>query len=213
VKKKVRKTPLLVVDDDRTVRKLLTRIAERAGFDVDSARDGLEALEMMAKKDYEIAIVDLMMPRLSGYELVQKISALVPRPTVIVATALMNGDVASLDDSMVRRVIRKPFDIEAVASALIETAQEIAAQRAADAADGQEPPHVVVKGSAKVLAKEATILAKDATVLAKQATVIAKQASNLAADQPADAAKKTDEAASSPSPDKPPDTPSTTKEH
>jgi DNA-binding response OmpR family regulator len=213
VKKKVRKTPLLVVDDDRTVRKLLTRIAERAGFDVDSARDGLEALEMMAKKDYEIAIVDLMMPRLSGYELVQKISSLVPRPTVIVATALMNGDVASLDDSMVRRVIRKPFDIEAVASALIETAQEIAAQRAADAADGQEPPHVVVKGSAKVLAKEATILAKDATVLAKQATVIAKQASNLAADQPADAAKKTDEAASSPSPDKPPDKPSTTKEH
>lgn len=148
VKKKARKTPLLVVDDDRTVRKLLTRIAERAGFDVDSAKDGIDALEMMEKKDYEIAIVDLMMPRLSGYELVQKISALVPRPTVIVATALMNGDVASLDDSMVRRVIRKPFDIEAVAAALIETAQDIAEQRAA------EPPHVVAKET-RVLAKEA----------------------------------------------------------
>ncbi len=158
VKKNARTTPLLVVDDDRTVRKLLTRIAERAGFDVDSAQDGIEALEMMEKKDYEIAIVDLMMPRLSGYELVQKISALVPRPTVIVATALMNGDVASLDDSMVRRVIRKPFDIEAVAAALIETAQDIAAQRAADAAAGQEPPHVVVKDT-RILAKEAKILA------------------------------------------------------
>lgn len=124
-----RKTPLLIVDDDRAVRRLLARVAERAGFDVDTAKDGLQALEMMQRKPYDIAIVDLMMPRLSGYELVQKISTLSPRPVVIVATALMNGDVASLDDSMVRRVIKKPFDINAVANALIETAKDIAEKR------------------------------------------------------------------------------------
>jgi DNA-binding response OmpR family regulator len=179
VKKKPRKTPLLVVDDDRIIRKLLTRVAERAGFEVDSARDGVEALEMLSRKEYEIAIVDLMMPRLSGYELVQRISNLVPRPTVIVATALTNGDVASLDDSMVRRVIRKPFDIEAVAAALIETAQDIAAQRAADAATGKKSPVVVAKDTTK-LAKEATILAKDATVVAKDANVLSKDATVLA---------------------------------
>src|SRR5690242_14356978 len=106
-----RKTPLLIVDDDKAVRRLLSRIAERAGFDVDSAKDGVQALEMLEKKQYDIAIVDLMMPRMSGYDLVQKISTLNPRPVVLVATALMNGDVASLDDSMVRRVIKKPFDI------------------------------------------------------------------------------------------------------
>jgi len=179
VKKKPRKTPLLVVDDDRIIRKLLTRVAERAGFEVDSARDGVEALEMLSRKEYEIAIVDLMMPRLSGYELVQRISNLVPRPTVIVATALTNGDVASLDDSMVRRVIRKPFDIEAVAAALIETAQDIAAQRAEDAAAGQKSPAVVTKDTTK-LAKEATILAKDATVVAKDANVLSKDATVMA---------------------------------
>lgn len=205
MKKKV-KTPLLVVDDDRTVRKLLTRIAERAGFDVDSAKDGIEALEMMEKKDYEIAIVDLMMPRLSGYELVQKIGALVPRPTVIVATALMNGDVASLDDSMVRRVIRKPFDIEAVAAALIETAQEIAAQRAADSAAGQEPPHIVVKDT-NVLAKEATTLSKDATKLAKQAAVVAKTAAELSGEPGTDRPPKADEGKSRD------DEPSSPKQH
>ena len=84
---------------------------------------------MLAKTDYAIAIVDLMMPRLSGYELVQKISMLTPRPVVLVATAMANGDVASLDDSMVRRVIRKPFDIKAVAAALVETAAQIAEQQ------------------------------------------------------------------------------------
>jgi DNA-binding response OmpR family regulator len=119
------KTTLLVVDDEKAIRKLLERIALRAGFDVASARDGVEALEMFAVRSYDIAIVDLMMPRLSGYELVQKLSALTPRPIVIVATALTNGDVATLDDSMVRRVIRKPFDIKAVAEALIETAKQM----------------------------------------------------------------------------------------
>jgi len=126
------KTPLLIIDDEAPIRELLARIARRAGFEVDTARDGIEALEMLAKKNYAIAMVDLMMPRLSGYELVQKISTLKPRPTVIVATALTNTDVATLDDSMVRRVIRKPFDIHAVAQALVETARQIAEERAAD---------------------------------------------------------------------------------
>lgn len=120
-----RRTSLLVVDDDKAIRKLLQRIAERAGFEVAAARDGVEALEMLEVRSYDIVIVDLMMPRLSGYELVQKISALQPRPIVIVATAMTNGDVASLDDSMVRRVIRKPFDVNVVAEALVETAQQM----------------------------------------------------------------------------------------
>ena len=136
----VRKIPLLIVDDEKAIRDLLAHIAEREGFDVDTARDGLEALEMFAKKHYLLAIVDLMMPRLSGYELVQKISTLEPRPTVIVATALTNGDVKSLDDSMVRRVIRKPFDIRAVAEALIETARQIAEQKIQEEEMAPPPP-------------------------------------------------------------------------
>jgi DNA-binding response OmpR family regulator len=124
---------ILVVDDEEAIRTLLARVGERAGFAVDTARDGLEALEMLHRKEYLIAIVDLMMPRLSGYELVQRISGLKPRPFVIVATALTNGAIASLDDSMVRRVIRKPFDVHAVAAGLIETARQIVEKRAADA--------------------------------------------------------------------------------
>ena len=124
-------TPLLVVDDDPQIRKLLASVAKRAGFDVETARDGFEALEMIDQKHYAIAIVDLMMPRISGYQLVQEISTRSPRPVVLVATAMTNGDVAQLDDSMVRRVIRKPFDIDAVAQALVETAEHIAAQQEA----------------------------------------------------------------------------------
>ena len=124
--KRARKVTLLIVDDEAPIRRLLAKVAERAGFDVDTAKDGVEALEMFERKSYAIAIVDLMMPRISGYELVQKLNTIEPRPAVIVATALTNGAVASLDDSMVRRVIKKPFDINAVAAALVETARQIA---------------------------------------------------------------------------------------
>jgi DNA-binding response OmpR family regulator len=135
---------LLVVDDEKPIRQLLARIAMRAGFEVDTANDGVQALEMLQAKPYAIAIVDLMMPRLSGYELLQKIASLDPRPVVLVATAMANGDVASLDDSMVRRVIKKPFDVNAVAKALVETARQIAEQQQlADEAVQVAPPESV----------------------------------------------------------------------
>lgn len=69
----------MVVDDDHAIRKLLERIAKRAGFEVETAKDGLEALEMLDAREYDIALIDLMMPRLSGYELVQRISTTAPQ--------------------------------------------------------------------------------------------------------------------------------------
>ena len=181
-----RKTPLLIVDDDKAVRRLLARVAERAGFDVDTAKDGLQALEMLEQKQYDIAIVDLMMPRMSGYDLVQKISTLNPRPVVLVATALMNGDVASLDDSMVRRVIKKPFDINAVAAALVETASDIAEQRAAS------PPPTVT-----IIADKANVVAEQATVIADQANVVSPDV-NVSSPAAAAAEERVDEDLSPP---------------
>lgn len=152
------RTTLLIIDDDRAIRRLLARIAERAGFAVDTAKDGVQALEMMEMKAYDIAIVDLMMPRLSGYEVLEKIGTLTPRPVVLVATALMNGDLANIDDSMVRRVIRKPFDINAVAAALIESGREIARKQA----EGQAV--VPMTGQAAVIPEGPKIITSDPAV-------------------------------------------------
>jgi len=148
------KTPLLVVDDDPAIRRLLQRIAQRAGFEVDAAKDGIEALEMMQRKQYDIGIIDLMMPRLSGYELVQRISEMNARPCLIVASAATNGTLKSLDDTLVRRVIKKPFDIEAVAKALVETAAQIAEQRAAVAPPEAAKLPVAPEGSVISVSEE-----------------------------------------------------------
>jgi len=125
------KISLLIVDDDAPIRKLLERVALRAGFEVGLARDGVEALEMLEQRNYSIAIIDLMMPRLSGYDLIQKISTMNPRPVILVATAMTNSEVSKIDDTLVRRVIRKPFDINTVAETLIETAKQIAEKKTA----------------------------------------------------------------------------------
>lgn len=140
-------TPLLVVDDDAAIRKLLQRIALRAGFSVDTAADGLQALDMIRSKQYDIAIIDLMMPRLSGYELVQKIAEMKKRPCLIVASAATDAKMQSLDDSLVRTIIRKPFDIEAVAKALVETAEYIRGQQGAPTIPIATPPGVKIEVS------------------------------------------------------------------
>src|SRR5262249_16044634 len=123
-----KKGRILVVDDDRAIRKLLERIARRAGFEVDGAKDDVEALEMLDRADYDIALIHLMMPRVSGYELVQRIGMRERRPVVIVATALTNSDVATVDDTLVRHVIRKPFDVHAVIAALTEAVEDLHAK-------------------------------------------------------------------------------------
>ena len=133
-----KKGRLLVVDDDQAIRKLLERIARRAGFEVDGAKDGVEALEMLDRAEYDIALIDLMMPRLSGYELVQRIGTREKRPIVMVATALTSGDVASVDDTLVRQVIRKPFDVHAVVAALKEVKLPIAAPTPAPEPEPEE---------------------------------------------------------------------------
>ena len=153
--------PLLVVDDDAAIRKLLQRIALRAGFEVDTAADGLQALEMMRAKQYDIAIIDLMMPRLSGYDLVQKISEMDPRPCLIVASAATDAAMRSLDDSLVRTVIKKPFDIEAVAKALVETAEFIARQRGSTTTLPVVPPGVKIDVSEECSPLEAEKKDKD----------------------------------------------------
>jgi two-component system, OmpR family, alkaline phosphatase synthesis response regulator PhoP len=124
-----KKGRVLVVDDDHAIRKLLERIAKRAGFEVESAKDGAEALEMIEAREYDVALVDLMMPRLSGYELVQRISTREQRPVVIVATALTNSDLATVDDTLVRHVVRKPFDVQAIVTSLTDAMQHVAAKR------------------------------------------------------------------------------------
>jgi len=102
----------LVVDDDAGVRLLIKRILSTNGFSVDLARDGAEAIEKIATADYDVIILDLMMPRINGRTVVYYLSDHAPEELrkVIVMTAFGKSGIDEVCPP-VGRHIEKPFDI------------------------------------------------------------------------------------------------------
>lgn len=105
---------LLIVDDDPAIRTLLRLVAERRGITADVAADGVEALQRLSEAQYELAIIDLMMPRVNGYDLVANLRGREHLPAILIATAMTDSLVGQLDAEVVHSIIRKPFDIEIV---------------------------------------------------------------------------------------------------
>ena len=107
---------MLVVDDDLQIRLLLARIGERCGFEVDTARDGIEAMELLETTAYAIALVDLMMPRFSGYEILEKLHDKPGRPKFLVVTAMADEYIARITPDFADAIVRKPFDLTVLTS-------------------------------------------------------------------------------------------------
>lgn len=78
----------------------------------DTARNGLEALEKLAGTTYALVLLDLMMPQMSGYEVLQHLATLPPatRPLVLVLTAGLEP--RPIDTTLVVGMLHKPFDVE-----------------------------------------------------------------------------------------------------
>lgn len=133
---------VLVVDDDPSVRALLEIVGKRAGFTVDTSPDGLDALEKLRNNDYLIMVLDLMMPRVNGYDVVQQLAAEPRRPVIIVVTAMNGTYVAQLDPQVVHSIVRKPFDIDMMAAILTSVANAVKAtrDRKEEAAAAVPPP-------------------------------------------------------------------------
>jgi CheY-like chemotaxis protein len=103
----------LVVDDDATIRILVSRILSRHGFIVDVAADGAEAIEDLLAHDYNVITLDLMMPRIDGYGVVKYLQEHKPElfNRLIVMTAFGPNALEKICPPVVR-MIHKPFEIE-----------------------------------------------------------------------------------------------------
>ena len=114
---------VLVVDDVELNRSMLSRRLGKRGYDVEVAEGGAEALEMIGEKDFDIVLLDIMMPEVSGYdvlEAVRKEKSPLELP-IIMATAKDQGeDVVSAFKLGANNYITKPIDFP-VALARIET--------------------------------------------------------------------------------------------
>jgi DNA-binding response OmpR family regulator len=129
---------VLVVDDDAPIRSLIAKVLERAGITVRLAKDGAEALQLFNDQRFDVIVLDLMMPTLSGYEVLDYLeSRLDAHTAVIVVTAAGDADVVRLQGRRVHSILRKPFDIGVIADVVSAVAREMAeAHESSDRASG-----------------------------------------------------------------------------
>ena len=85
---------VLVVDDETALRKSLARILMSRGFDVTTAEDGEAALALIEKQPPDVALVDILMPRMTGLELLPRVKARWPHVEVLIMTAFGDVDTA-----------------------------------------------------------------------------------------------------------------------
>jgi len=122
---------VLVVDDEPAIRALIAKIVERAGLPVDSARDGSEAIEMLESHEYAVVVLDLMMPKVDGFALIDYLrSRRRERPAVIVISAGDPGIFRQLDGAMVHSIVRKPFDIDVLGDLITAAARSMRGEAA-----------------------------------------------------------------------------------
>ncbi len=80
------KFKILVVDDEKNIRLGLAKALELEGYEVFMAEDGSDAMKIMVKTEIDLVLTDLRMPKVSGEELLKKISSAYPTVPVIILT-------------------------------------------------------------------------------------------------------------------------------
>lgn len=116
---------ILVVDDEEDARLALAKILVNEGYDVASAGNGIEALDFLRKRDFELIITDLNMPEMNGLSFLRELNHSYPASNVIMITAY--GEVESYLEAMTLgafEYINKPFrydDLKKVLNKIFKT--------------------------------------------------------------------------------------------
>lgn len=110
-----KKGSILVCDDEEIMRDVLETILSGAGYKVDLARTGEEAVEAYAQKSYDIVLMDVSMPGMGGLTALESLMQIDPEAVVLMITAYATFDTAiSAWEKGANGVIRKPFQNEQI---------------------------------------------------------------------------------------------------
>jgi DNA-binding response OmpR family regulator len=112
----VRATRVLVVDDDLSIRRLIVAALKREGYDFLEAQNGREALDLMRSEHPDLVVLDLMMPVLSGWDVLQERlgDSDLSRIPVIIVSANREPELVNAIDKGICAFLPKPFDIAAL---------------------------------------------------------------------------------------------------
>ncbi|MCH5203390.1 MAG: response regulator transcription factor [Oscillospiraceae bacterium] len=124
---------ILVVDDEEHIREVLKEYAEFEGHEVDEASDGMQAIEMARSNDYDIIVMDIMMPRLDGYSACKEIRKYKQTPLMMLSARgeeydKLFGFEIGIDDYVVKPF--SPKEVMARINAIVKRNSTAAAQTA-----------------------------------------------------------------------------------
>jgi len=120
-----RTTRVLLVDDEPNIRRSLARVLMGAGFEVMTAEDGQAALALLESGTVDVMLVDMMMPRMSGMDLLGRVKTSYPEVEVIMMTAFANvDDAVAAVKSGAYDFLTKPFQSNEVVAMTISKAAE-----------------------------------------------------------------------------------------
>ena len=112
---------MLCVDDNEDLRKSLIHQFSMEEFDVDSAEDGVSALEKIRTNHYDIVLMDLKMPKMSGKEVLIEMRKLSKYPYVIMLTGVDDVDTAHECVKLgAKDYVQKPYDPEELLHVVIK---------------------------------------------------------------------------------------------
>jgi two-component system OmpR family response regulator len=103
-------TKILIVDDDAHIRELINLLLRKEGFDLYEASDGMQALKVMEKVKIDLAVIDIMMPNMDGWQLCKELREFSDIPILMLTakgetTQKVKGFGLGADDYLV-----KPFE-------------------------------------------------------------------------------------------------------
>jgi DNA-binding response OmpR family regulator len=110
---------VLVIEDDMPIQRLLRHIVERMGFSCECADDGVDGLSAIRHRDPRVIVLDLLLPRANGFEVLRHLNTTVPEvlQRIIIVTAAAESTYAACKEIALTRVlIRKPIDIDFLAA-------------------------------------------------------------------------------------------------
>lgn len=100
---------ILIVDDEPKIRTVVKEYAKVSGYECDEASDGLEALDKIRQREYDVIILDIMMPNLDGFSAVKEIKAIKDVPIIMLSARTDEFDKLLGFDLGVDDYVTKPF--------------------------------------------------------------------------------------------------------
>jgi two-component system, OmpR family, response regulator MtrA len=101
---------LLLVEDDPSVRETASLVLERAGFDVVCAGDGVTALELLEQRSFDLVVLDVMLPGMSGFEVCRQLRRETAIPIVMLTARSGAEDVVTGLELGADDYVTKPFE-------------------------------------------------------------------------------------------------------